>query len=148
VWLLWFAAFVVPWQLFQRIHDIPPNRAHFKRLFLDPVWIVSHVAETLADTAHWGLFWPLCLGLIALTVPLWWRTDVRLLAAVTLPNVVLTLGAYVTHYRAGEADSVEATAHRLYLHIAPSLAVLAVAGATVALVRRRGREPDDDPRAA
>jgi Dolichyl-phosphate-mannose-protein mannosyltransferase len=147
VWLKWFAVFIVPWQVFQRIHDIPPNRSHFKTLYLHPLWIIDHVARTLAETSHWGLFWPLCLGLIALTVPLWWNTPLRLLAAVTLPNLVLTLGAYVTHYRAGQANSVEATAHRLYLHIAPSLAVMAVAGATVAIgaLRERPPAPDTEP---
>jgi hypothetical protein len=128
-WIVWFALFTIPWQIFQRIHGIPANRSHFKTIYLHPFWIIDHVARTLAETLHWGLFWPLCLCLIVLSVPLWWRTDLRLLAAVTLPNVVLTMAAYVTHYRAGQAGSVEATAHRLYLHIAPSLAVLAVAGA-------------------
>jgi len=148
VWVKWFAAFIVPWQVFQRVHDIPANRSHFKTLYLHPLWIVDHVARTLAETAHWGLFWPLCLGLIVLTVPLWWNTPARLLAAVTLPNVVLTLGAYVTHYRAGQADSVEATAHRLYMHIAPSLAVMAVMGATVAFGALRERPPDPQPEPA
>jgi 4-amino-4-deoxy-L-arabinose transferase-like glycosyltransferase len=133
VWLAWFAAFVVPWQIFQRVHDIPANRSHFKEIYLNAAWIVDHVARTLAETSRWGLFWPLCLALIAASAPLWWPTQFRGLAALTLPNVVLTLGAYVTHYRAGEADSVEATAHRLYMHIAPTLAVMAAAGATVAL---------------
>ena len=62
IWLAWFAVFVVPWQLFQRIHDIPPNRAHFKKIYLDADWIVGHVSRTLAETAHWGVFWPLCMG--------------------------------------------------------------------------------------
>ncbi len=148
VWLRWFAIFIVPWQIFQRIHDIPANRSHFKTIYLHPIWIVDHVARTLSETAHWGLFWPLVLGLIALTLPLWWHTPLRMMAALTLPNVVLTLGAYVTHYRAGQADSVEATAHRLYLHIAPSLAVMAVMGATVALGALRERPSDPDPEPA
>jgi hypothetical protein len=133
VWLAWFAVFVVPWQVFQRLHDIPANRSHFKTIYLDVPWILDHVSRTLAETSHWGIFWPLCLFLIAAGAPLWWSTPFRRLAAVTLPNVIFTLGAYVTHYRAGEADSVEATAHRLYLHIAPSMAVMAAASATVAL---------------
>jgi predicted permease len=132
VWLAWFAVFVIPWQIFQRIHDIPANRAHFKKVYLDAGWIVSHVSRTLSETSQWGLFWPLCIALIGLSVPLWWSTPFRNLAVLTLPNVLFTLGAFVTHYRAGEASSVEATAHRLYLHIAPSLAVMAAAGATVA----------------
>jgi predicted permease len=148
VWLKWFAVFIVPWQVFQRVHDIPANRSHFKTIYLHPLWILDHVARTLSETPHWGLFWPLVLGLIALTVPLWWNTPVRLLAAVTLPNLVLTLGAYVTHYRAGQADSVEATAHRLYMHIAPSLAVMAVMGATVALGALRERPADPQPEPA
>ena len=74
IWLAWFAVFIVPWQVFQRVHDIPANRSHFKTLYLHPLWIVDHVAHTLAETAHWGLFWPLVLGLIGLTAPLWWNT--------------------------------------------------------------------------
>ena len=146
VWLAWLAVFTLPWQLYQRIHGIPLNRSHFATLYLDLPWIVRHVSETLAETAHWGVFWPLTLGLVALTTPFWWPTRYRLLAAVTLPNLVLTLGAYMTHYRAGEADSVEATAHRLYLHVAPGVAVLAAVGATLALgVLRAGRESHADP---
>jgi hypothetical protein len=132
VWAAWFAVFIVPWQVFQRIHSIPANRSHFDQVYLSAGWIVRHVAETLAETAHWGVFWETSLAVIVLSAPIWWGTRFRLLAAVTLPNVALTLGAYVTHYRSGQADSVEATAHRLYLHLAPSLAVMAAAGATVA----------------
>ena len=66
----------------------------------------------------------------------------RSLAALTLPNLVLTLGAWVTHYRAGQADSVEATAHRLYLHVAPTVAVMTAAAATVALGAVRYRHGD------
>ena len=146
VWLAWLAVFTLPWQLYQRIHGIPLNRSHFATLYLDLPWVVRHVSQTLAETAHWGVFWPLTLGLVALTAPFWWPTRYRLLAAVTLPNLVLTLGAYMTHYRAGEADSVEATAHRLYLHVAPGVAVLAAVGATLALgVLRAGRESHADP---
>ena len=148
VWLAWLAVFTLPWQLYQRLHDIPMNRSHLATIYLDLPWIVRHVSQTLVETAHWGVFWPLTLGLVALTSPFWWPTRYRLLAAVTLPNLVLTLGAYMTHYRAGQADSVEATAHRLYLHVAPGVAVLAAVGATLALgVLRaeRGTHAHPDP---
>ncbi len=141
VWLGWFAVFVIPWQVFQRIHGIPPTRSHFARVYLEFPWIIHHVTSTLSQTAHWGVFWPLVSALIAATAPFWWRTDHRLLAAVTLPNLALTLGAYVTHYRAGIEGSVEATAHRLYLHLAPSVAVMAIAGATVAFAELRANRP-------
>lgn len=131
-WLAWFGVFFLPWQVFQRLHGIPPNRAHFKSLHLDPIWIVHHVTSTLAETVHWGVFWPLSAVVILITAPLWWRTDTRLLAAVTLPNVFLTLLAYVTHYRGNEAGSVAATAHRLYIHLAPSIAVLVVCSVVAA----------------
>lgn len=141
VWVAWFLVFTLPWELYQRIHSIPANRSHFATLYLDVPWIVRHVSETLAETAHWGIFWPLTLAIVALSAPFWWPTRFRLLAAVTLPNLVFTLGAYVTHYRAGQADSVEATAHRLYLHVAPGVAVLAAVGATLAFgVLRTSRE--------
>ena len=141
--------FTLPWQLYQRIHDIPANRSHFATLYLDLPWIVRHVSQTLVETAHWGVFWPLTLGVVALTAPFWWPTRFRMLAAVTLPNLILTLGAYMTHYRAGQADSVEATAHRLYLHVAPGVAVMAAVGATLAFgvlraPRESGAVPDPD----
>ena len=87
VWLAWFAVFTLPWQLYQRIHDIPANRSHFATLYLDLPWIVRHVSQTLVETAHWGVFWPLTLGVVALTAPFWWPTRFRMLAAVTLPNL-------------------------------------------------------------
>jgi len=142
VWLEWFALFTVPWLLFQRIHGIPANRSHFKTIYLHPVWILDHVARTLGETSHWGIFWPLVVFTIAITVPLWWNTDLRYLAAVTVPNALFTMGAYVTHYRAGIAGSVEATAHRLYLHLAPTLAVMAMAGALGWRSRSRMQEAE------
>jgi hypothetical protein len=145
-WLLWFAVFTVPWQVYQRLYEIPPNRAHFKRLFLDVAWIAEHVARTLTDVGVWGVFWPLCIVVVALTAPFWWaRATGRHLAAVALPNVVLTLGAYVTHYRAGIAGSVEATADRLYVHVAPSIAAMAALGAALAwneIAARRRSAPE------
>jgi hypothetical protein len=150
VWLEWFALFTVPWLVFQRLHGIPANRSHFKTIYLHPAWILGHVARTLGETSHWGIFWPLVVFTIAISVPLWWDTDLRFLAAVTVPNAFLTLGAYVTHYRAGVAGSVEATAHRLYLHLAPTLAVMAMAGAIGWRSRPPVREPelpDTAPRA-
>ncbi len=154
-WIAWFAVFTVPWQVFMRVYGIQLNRSHFKRLYLNLPWIVDHVAQNLANTARWGLFWPLCLAVIALTAPLWWRTPHRLLAAFVLPNLAFTLIAYVTHYRAGVAASVHATAGRLYLHLAPGVAAMTAAGACAAyaaaseaLDRRvaRSRAPSRWPR--
>lgn len=131
-WIAWFALFTVPWQVFMRIYGIPLNRSHLKRLYLNLPWIVEHVARDLADTSRWGLFWPMCLLVIALTAPVWWTTRHRVLALLTLPNLVFTLGAYVTQYRAGNAGSVHATAGRLYLHLAPGVAAMTAAAVCVA----------------
>jgi hypothetical protein len=67
-----------------------------------------------------------------LTVPLWWRTHWKLLAALTLPNLLLTLGAYVVTYDAGSDRAVAVTAPRLYMHLAPSVAIMAAAAVGVA----------------
>jgi hypothetical protein len=131
-WLAWFAAFVIPWQIFMRIHDIPLNRSHFAKLYLNLWWIVRHVAGQLADPTTWGIFWPLCFAIIVLAIPFWWRTDWRNLAALVVPNLLLTGGAFVTHYRAGISGSVAATAPRLYLHLAPATAALAAVAAMTA----------------
>jgi hypothetical protein len=131
-WLAWFAAFVVPWQIYQRTHDIDVAAAHFRRRFLDFPWIAEHLSRTLLETTPWGVFWPLCIGVIAVTVPLWWRTDARWLAAVTLPNLVVTAGAYVIHHRTGDPTAIHYTAHRLYLHLAPAVGVMTAAAVTVA----------------
>lgn len=131
-WLAWFAAFVIPWQVFMRIHDIPLNRSHFATLYLNVWWIVRHVAGQLSDPTTWGVFWPLCLAIIVLTIPFWWHSEWRYLAALVIPNLILTGGAYVTHYRAGISGSVAATAPRLYLHLAPAMAALAAVAAMTA----------------
>lgn len=136
VWLAWMAAFVVPWQVFMRIEGIPLNRSHFATVYLNVWWIAKHVASTLAETSHWGVFWPVCATVIALSAPFWWRSEWRLLGLLVIPNLLLTAGAYVTHYRAGISGSVEATAHRLYLHLAPSTAALAAVAAMTAWAHR------------
>ena len=89
------------------------------------------------STSRWGVFWPLCIGLIVLTVPFWAATPYRLLAAVTLPNLVVTLGALMLHYRAGSAASLSVTAPRLYLHLAPAVATMAAAGVTATVLALR-----------
>jgi hypothetical protein len=134
-WLAWFAAFVIPWQVYMRIHDIPLNRSHFAKVYLNLFWIATHVVRALADTTLWGIFWPLCFAIIVLAIPFWWRSEWRYLAALVIPNLVLTGGAYVTHYRAGVAGSVETTAPRLYLHLAPATAALAAVAAMTAYDR-------------
>jgi hypothetical protein len=135
-WLLWTAVFVVPWQVYMRIHHIPLNRSHFATIYLNVLWIAEHVVRTLAEVSEWGIFWPLCLAVIALTAPIWWRSDWRVLGLLVLPNLLLTAAAYVTHYRTGTAGSVESTAHRLYLHLAPSTAALAAVAAMTAWSHR------------
>ena len=134
VWLAWFAAFTIPWKLFQRLHRIEFNDRHFRDLYLDIPSISRDVSEALTTFGRWGVFWPLCLAVIVLTVPFWWRTRFRWLAAVTLPNLVFTLVGFMTHYRAGVPGSVRVTASRLYLHLQPSIAVMAAAGATLAIM--------------
>ena len=128
-WLAWFAAFVIPWQIFMRIHDIPLNRSHFAKLYLNLWWISKHVVSALADTTDWGIFWPLCFAIVVLAIPFWWHSEWRYLAALVIPNLILTAGAYVTHYRTGVAGSVASTAPRLYLHLAPATAALAAVAA-------------------
>jgi hypothetical protein len=147
-WVLWFAAFTVPWQLYIQLYGIQLNRSHFKRLYLDFPWIVRHVVGTITETSHWGLFWPLCLTVIAVTAPLWWRTPHRILALMTLPNLAFTLIAYVTHYRAGIASSVEVTASRLYLHLAPGVAAMTAAAAWTAYLTLRAPPRTVDERGA
>ncbi len=134
-WLAWFAAFVIPWQVYMRIHDIPLNRSHFAKVYLNLFWIATHVVRALADTTLWGIFWPLCFAIVVLAIPFWWRSEWRYLAALVIPNLILTGGAYVTHYRAGVAGSVETTAPRLYLHLAPATAALAAVAAMTAYDR-------------
>jgi len=137
VCVAWFAAFVVPWELFRKLHHITASTRHFSALYLDLPWILRHVAHSLESVNKWGVFWPLCLALILLTAPFWLRSRMRLLAAVTLPNVVITLVAFMIHYRAGTPGSVSVTAPRLYLHLAPSVAMMAAAGVTVAVAALR-----------
>jgi len=59
------------------------------------------------------------------------RSDWRYLAALTLPNLVLTMGAYVVTY-SRTSGAITVTVHRLYLHLAPSVAVLTSAAALTA----------------
>lgn len=135
-WILWTVIFVVPWQVYMRIHDIPPSKNHFSKIYLNLWWIAEHVATTLSEVSQWGVFWPLCIAVIAVTAPIWWRTEWRTLGLLVLPNLLLTAAAYITHYRAGISGSVEATAHRLYLHLAPSTAAFAAVAAMTAWAHR------------
>jgi hypothetical protein len=135
-WLFWTGAFIVPWQVYMRVQGIPLNRSHFAALYLNLWWIAKHLGSTLSDTSHWGIFWPLCTVVIALSAPIWWRSGWRTLGLLVIPNLILTAGAYIIHYRAGIAGSVEATAHRLYLHLAPSTAALAAVAAMTAWAHR------------
>jgi dolichyl-phosphate-mannose-protein mannosyltransferase len=131
-WLLWMAVFVIPWQVYMRIHGIPVNREHFAQLYLNVWWITDHVARTLLETSHWGFFWPVCIAIVALAAPIWWASDWRALGILVIPNLILTAGAYLTQNRSGTSGSVEGTAHRLYLHLAPAAAALAAAAALTA----------------
>jgi hypothetical protein len=144
-WLGWLAAFTVPWEIYQRLHRIDFSRAHFRKFFPDVPWIAEHVTSTLIGITQWGVFWPMCVAVIALAAPWWWRTRWRWLAAVTLPNLLVTAVAYIFHYRAGSAISVEATAHRLYLHLAPSVAVMTAVAAHVVWCQARGAGPPPEP---
>jgi hypothetical protein len=132
-WIGWFAAFTVPWQVFRRLHDVQFSDRHFRELFLDVGWIAENVATQLARTEHWGIFWPLCTALVLVTAPLWLRAaSGRLLAAVILPNIVLSAGAYVTHWSTGTEVSIASSLDRIYLHVQPTMAVMAAAGVTLA----------------
>jgi hypothetical protein len=131
-WLLWMAAFLIPWQVYMRIHDIPLSREHFAQLYLNVWWIIDHVTQTLLETSHWGLFWPVCVAIVALAAPIWWRSEWRALGILVIPNLILMAAAYVTQYGSGSSGSVEATAHRLYLHLAPAAAALAAVAAMTA----------------
>ena len=131
-WLAWFAAFVLPWLVFRRLHNIHSAPHQFSETNFNLLWIVTHVSSKLTRMPAWGAFWILCVLVIVLTVPLWWRTHWRLLAALTLPNLVLTLGAYVVTYDAGSDRAVAVTAPRLYMHLAPSVAIMAAAAVGVA----------------
>jgi len=142
IWLGTFLLFVVPWQIFQRIHHIHFARAHFSKLFLDIPFIARHVAARLLGVSQWGRFWVVCALIILLTSWWWWSTPTRRLAAVTLPNVVATALGYVTHFRADQAVSYTATTSRLYLHIAPAVAVMAAAGLAAAFEGSRRAEDD------
>jgi hypothetical protein len=131
-WLAWFGAFVLPWMVFRRLHDIHAGPHQFSETNFNLLWIVTHVSSKLARVSAWGGFWVLCVLVIVLTVPLWWRTHWKLLAALTVPNLVLTLGAYVVTYDAGSDRAVAVTAPRLYMHLAPSVAIMAAAAVGVA----------------
>lgn len=144
-WVGWFAVFLLPWEVYQRLHSIEVSRAHFRKFFPDIPWIAEHVTTTLLGVTQWGIFWPLCIVTIAATAPWWWKTRWRGLAAVTLPNLFVTAAAYIFHYRAGSAISVEATAHRLYLHLAPSIAVMTAAATHVVWCRARPPTPRTNP---
>jgi Dolichyl-phosphate-mannose-protein mannosyltransferase len=132
-WLAWFGVFVVPWAVFRKLHGIETSRQQFSETNFDLPWITMHVSEKLlARPSVWGAFWLVCLLVIACAAPLWWRTRWRTLAALVLPNLVLTMGAYVITYSAGSDGAVSVTASRLYLHLAPSVAVMTAVAAGLA----------------
>jgi hypothetical protein len=138
--LAWLAVFTVPWLVFQRIHGIRSDPNQFRHTNLNLPWIVVHVSDRLLlQTGAWGVFWVVCLAVVALAAPLWWRTPWRTLAALTLPNLVLTMGAYVVTYSVS-SQAIEVTAHRLYLHLAPSVAVMTAASAAVSWTAFRDRQ--------
>ena len=127
-----FAFFVIPWFVFRRLHHIPDAPNQFSRVDLRIVWIVTRVwHHLLFATGVWGAFWWICLTVIVLALPFWWRSDWRYLAALTLPNLVLTMGAYVVTY-SRTSGAITVTVHRLYLHLVPLVAVLTSAAALTA----------------
>jgi len=146
-WLAWFLIFVVPWQLFREWKQISRNASQFADTHLDPVWIVMHVGDKLVPLDDWGVFWAGSLLIVLMAAPLWWPTSWRTLAALTIPNVVLTLGAFVKVYDTSDG-AVRATAPRLYVHLTPSVAVMVAAATYVAWTAYDARRGALTPRAS
>jgi hypothetical protein len=141
----WLAAFTVPWLVFRRLHGITADPHQFSQTDFNLPWIISQVShELLLRTGEWGLFWIVCPLVIVLAAPLWWRTPWRNLAALTLPNLIFTLGAYVVTFKVG-LQPIEITVHRLYLHLAPSVAVMAAASTVVSWEAFRSHRGDRGP---
>lgn len=133
----WLALFTLPWILFQHLHHLPSDHRQFSHTDFNVPWIVAHVWDKLLlQPSVWGGFWIVCLAVILLAAPFWWHSPWRSLAALTLPNLVLTMGAYMDTYQVSD-QAVAVTASRLYLHLAPSVAVMAAAAAAVAWAAAR-----------
>ncbi len=129
-WIGWFAIFTLPWQAFMLVHDIPGSARHFTVRHTDLGVIVLDVGRQLTSVSTWGVFWLVCLGVIATTAPYWWRTRCQILAALVLPNVVLTMAAWVTTVNTCVPCSIRGIGDRLYLHVAPSVALLTAVALT------------------
>ena len=129
-WIGWFAIFTLPWQAFMLAHDIPGSARHFTVRHMDLGGIAVNVGHQLTSVSTWGVFWPVCLGVIAATAPYWWRTRCQILAAIVLPNVVLTMAAWITTVNTCVPCSVRGIGDRLYLHVAPSVALLTAVAVT------------------
>ncbi len=74
--------------------------------------------KLLLQPSVWGGFWIVCLAVILLAAPFWWHSSWRSLAALTLPNPVLTMGAFMDTYQVNDHE-VAVTACRLYPHLEP-----------------------------
>lgn len=142
-WIGWFAMFTLPWQAFMLVHDIPGSARHFTVRHTDLGVIALNVERQLTSLSVWGVFWPVCLGAIALTAPYWWRTRCRILAALVLPNIGLTMAAWITTVNTCVPCSIRGIGDRLYLHVAPSVALLAAVAMTDYAEAMRARA---DPR--
>ena len=129
-WIGWFAIFTLPWQAFILIHDIPGSARHFTVRHTDLGVITLNVGRQLTSVSAWGVFWPVCLGAIAVTAPYWWGTRCRILAALVLPNVVLTMAAWITTVNTCVPCSIRGIGDRLYLHVAPGAALLTAVAVT------------------
>lgn len=129
-WIGWFAIFTLPWQAFMLVHDIRGSARHFTVRHTDLGVIAINVCRQLTSVSAWGVFWPVCLGAIALTASLWWRTRCRILAALVLPNVLLTMAAWITTVNTCVPCSIRGIGDRLYLHVAPSVALLTALAVT------------------
>lgn len=139
VWIAWLAIFTVPWQVFMQVHGITRSARHFTIRHTDLGVITLNVARLLTSFSHWGVFWIVCLIAIAVTAPYWWRTRSRMLAALVLPNFVLTMTAWMTTVSSCVPCSIRGIGDRLYLHVAPSVALLAVVVVTDAAEALRVR---------
>jgi Dolichyl-phosphate-mannose-protein mannosyltransferase len=142
-WLGWLAFFTVPWQLFMRLHGIPPSSTHFTIRHTDIGIILEYVARQLASVSSWGLFWWICAAVIAGTFPVWRHTPTRLLAALILPNVVLSMSAWLTTQHPCVPCSIEGIGNRIYLHAMPGAALLTVVAAMDAAAALRASPGED-----
>jgi hypothetical protein len=140
-WLAVVAAAIVPWWAFVASEGVGGGREHVSRLYLEPGFILSNVGRVLVRPGDFALWWPLMLGLLALTAPAWWRAGAatRTLVLLTLAELVAVLSAYVVSSHAGSVQDVRATAPRLYVHWMPTVALAVACGVAAAV--RAPREP-------